>query len=344
MVDLAARHAAVAADVEARVLAVLRSGRYIGGPVVDEAESALAQTLHRRYAVGVGSGTDALAIALLAAGVKAKDRVALPALSFFATAESVQMIGAVPVFVDVLPDRPLLDPAQVPEDVEIVVPVHLFGMRAEAPPGRRIVVTDAAQCLGWGHGAPGGVTSALSLYPTKTIGVAGDGGAVLTDDPEVVALARAIGSHGMSAPYVHARWGRNSRLDAVQAAVVLGHLPELARRAAARKAAAAVYDAAFQDGPVAPLPRHADDGVHQYVVLCPPGRRDVIQAGLHRAGIDTAVYYPAPMDAQPVFGGDGRSACPNAAAFCARALALPAHEGLNHEDMARVITAVMESA
>ncbi|MCK6523054.1 DegT/DnrJ/EryC1/StrS family aminotransferase, partial [Myxococcota bacterium] len=183
MVDLAARHAAVAEDVEARVLAVLRSGRYIGGPVVDEAEAALAAALGRRYAVGVGSGTDALAIALLAAGVRAGERVALPALSFFATAESVHMIGAEPVFVDVLPDRPLLDPTLVPDDVEIVVPVHLFGMRAEAPPDRRIIVTDAAQCLGWGHGAPGGLTSALSLYPTKTLGAAGDGGAVLTDDP-----------------------------------------------------------------------------------------------------------------------------------------------------------------
>ena len=125
MVDLAARHAAVAADVEARVLAVLRSGRYIGGPVVDEAESALAQTLHRRYAVGVGSGTDALAIALLAAGVKAGERVALPALSFFATAESVQMIGAVPVFVDVLPDRPLAE-------ITGIRPARLGGASANA--------------------------------------------------------------------------------------------------------------------------------------------------------------------------------------------------------------------
>lgn len=203
LVDLAARHRQVAAQVEAGVLEVLRSGVWIGGPVVAQAEQALAAALELPHGVGVGSGTDALALGLEALGLGPGARVAVPALSFFATAESVRLCGATPVFVDVLPERPLLDPARVPADVDAVVLVHLFGMRCPAPTTRAAVVSDAAQCLGWGHGRPEGAFAALSLYPTKTLGAAGDAGLVATADPALAARVRSLGSHGLSAPHLH---------------------------------------------------------------------------------------------------------------------------------------------
>lgn len=338
LVDLAARHREVAASVEARVLDVLRSGVYVGGPVVAEAEAALAVRLGVRHAVGVGSGTDALALGLEALELPPGARVALPALSFFATVESVRMAGYTPVFVDVLADRPLLDPAQVPEDVDAVVLVHLFGMRCPAPCTRAVVLSDAAQCLGWAHGRPEGLLGALSLYPTKTLGAAGDAGLVCTDDPALAERVRRLGSHGMSAPHLHVLAGRNSRLDAVQAAVVLGHLPALEARAQARRRVADRYDAALAGHPgVRPLPRDPRDGVHQYVVRCTD--RQAVRAALEAQGVDSAVYYPRPMDTQPVWTGrpDAPSACPQAARFCAEALALPCHEGLRERDLERVL-------
>lgn len=341
MADIAGRHARLASDVEARVLEVLRSGWYVGGPVVVELEAAVAELLGTTWGVGCNSGTDALVMSLKALGVGPGDRVAVPALSFFATTSAVLLVGAEPVICDVLPDRPLLDPAGVPDGVAAVVPVHLFGALSPVPDGVPCV-SDAAQVAGWGHGRPPGELSTLSFYPSKTLGAAGDAGAVVGDDPALQERLRLLRSHGESPRSVHRELGWNSRLDAVQAAVLLVHMGDLSRRVARRRVVAGRYEDALAH--LAPLPRDARDAVHQFVLRIE--RREDLRNHLGAAGVDTGVYYTLPMDAQPIFTGSADptpadSSCVNARAYSETCLALPCHAGLSDADVDRIIAACL---
>jgi len=344
MADIAAHHRRVAADVERRVLEVLRSGWYIRGPVVAECEAALAALFQTRHGVGVGSGTEALVLGLQALGLRRGARVLVPALSFFATAEAVLTAGMEPVFGDVLPDRPQLDPERAPADVDAAILVHLFGAKSPDAPGDHPVISDAAQAAGWGHGRPSGELVALSLYPTKTLGAAGDAGALLTDDPDLADRARRLGVHGTAGAHLHERvagWpGTSSRLDAIQAAVVLAHLEDLPRRIARRRQIADAYDEALAH--LEPLPREPGDALHHYLLR--PRDRAAAQAKLSAAGVGSAVYYPYPMDVQPAVTGRAPrledSACPNAVAFCRRALAIPVHDELSDAQVEAVIEAL----
>ena len=350
MVDLTARHRRVAEDVERRVLEVLRSGWYIGGPNVAELEQAMAERFQYTHAVGLGSGTEALILGLQALGVRRGQRVLVPALSFFATAEAVLYLGATPVFGDVLPDRPQLDAAAAPTDVDAAVSVHLFGARADTPalPGGAPMLADIAQCAGWGHGRPDGTAGALSLYPTKTLGAAGDAGMFLTDDPALAEKVRLLGKHGQTAPYEHGRvagtFGTSSRLDALQAAILLAHLADLDRRIARRRENADRYDEALAH--LSPLPREPGDAIHHYILQVDD--RDAVRAKLADAGVGSAIYYPFPMDAQPAVTGLpvadlSTSRCPNAVRFCRRSLAIPCHGDLTDEQAAYVIETVLRS-
>lgn len=324
-------------DVERGVLDVLRSGRWVGGPWVARAETALAQRFELAHGVGAASGTDALILALQALGVGPGHRVAVPALSFFATTAAVLQVGAEPVFVDVLEDRPQWDPSGVDADFGVWVP--LFGAWAPVPDGLALVA-DVAQAIGWGWGKPPGMIAALSLYPTKTVGAAGDAGAVLTDSPTLAARARALGNHGLTAPHVHDSLGRNSRLDPIQAAVLLPQLDTLDARVARRRAIADHYDRAQR----APVPRDPRDAVHHYIVRHP--NRDALAGALDRAGADSTVYYPLPADVQLAAGGTGDArdtSCPRAAAWCRAMLAVPVHEDLTDDQVDR-IARVLERA
>ncbi len=335
LVDIQGRHRRLAAQVEQAVLEVLRSGRHIGGPVVAEAERRLAATFRARHGIGCGSGTEALVLALRALDLGPGSRVAVPALSFFATVEAVLWVGAEPVFVDVLPDRPLLDAAAVPSDVDAAIAVHLFGHLAPIP-DHVPVIDDACQALGWTHELPGDI-AALSLYPTKNVGAAGDAGALFTNDDALADRLRKLGNHGLLGPHHHGALGTTSRLDPIQAAVVLVHLDDLPRRTARRHAIAAHYDAEL--GGLSPLLRAPGDVVHQYVVRHPD--RDALAVSLREAGIGSAVYYPYPMDVQPTVSGRApsleTSACPHAVAYCQQCLALPCHAELSDADVDHVI-------
>ncbi len=350
MVDLAARHARVAEQVERGVIEVLRSGRYVGGPVVEQAERAVAALLGCTYGVGAGSGTDALCLALKALGVGAGHEVIVPAYSFFATVESVLHTGARPVMVDVLPDRPLIDPDQVRRArtprTAAVVPVHLFGDRADLPDLGIPVVDDAAQAVGARPGCATGVLTAVSFYPTKILGAAGDAGLVGTDDPGLARKVKMLGHHGMPSNYAHERVGGhvgcNSRIDAVQAAVLLAHLGDLDRRIARRRQLAARYQRRL--GALC-LPRDPGSPISVFCLRHPA--RDALRDALSAKNIGTAIYYPAPMNAQPALGGDVASAAaatPNAAAFSRELLAIPCHASLDDEDADRVIDAVLAAA
>lgn len=345
MADLAGRHARVAATVEPAVLEVLRSGRYVGGPVVDAAMAQVAAHFGWRHAVGVNSGTDALVYALQAVGVRAGDDVIVPAVTFFASAGAVCRIGARPVIADVRADAPLLDADALPwtPRTRAVMAVHLFGARCELPALHVPIVDDAAQTAGADPPCRVGTVAAVSFYPTKTLGAAGDGGCVLTDDPALARRVHLLTHHGMASAYhadaVDGVVGANSRLDAVQAAVVAGHLADLPARVALRRRHAARYDAELPEA-VQRLPREPGHPVHQYVVLLPPrADRDAVVARLRALGVETAVYYPLPLSRQPTLAAFARPT-PRADAFCARCLALPVHEGLSDDDVAQVIAAV----
>ncbi len=335
LVDIRARHDRLADQVEEAVLEVLRGGRYIGGPVVAEAEAALGRAFRATHTIGCGSGTEALVLALKALDLGPGSRVAVPALSFFATVEAILWVGAEPVFVDVLPERPLLDASAVPTDVDACVAVHLFGHLAPVPT-HVPVIDDACQALGWEHDLPGDL-AALSLYPTKNVGVAGDAGAVFTQDPALAERVRGLGNHGLLGPHHHGSLGTTSRLDPLQAAVLLVHLRDLDRRVARRSAIAARYD--HELAGLNPLLRARGDVVHQYVVRHP--ERDALAAVLHAAGIGSSVYYPWPMDVQPTITGRPpdleASSCPNAVSYCRACLALPCHAELSDAQVDHVI-------
>lgn len=347
MNDLAAQHAQVAGAVEGGVLHVLRSGRYIGGPVVDALEEAIAAWFGLPYAVSLRSGTEALTLALKALGVGPGDEVIVPGVTFFATVEAVIQTGATPVVVDVRPDRPLMDPdaakAALSPRTAAIVPVHLYGDEAGLPDLGVPVVDDAAQALGADPPVGRGALRALSFYPTKVLGAAGDGGLVLTADPSLASAVRALGYHGMSAPNLHQRIsghiGGNHRLDAVQCAVLLGHLPALPARLARRRAIAARYDAAL-GGLV--LPRDPGSPVPVYALRHP--RRDALAAALLQDGIDTAIYYPTPVVAQPALRHLDLASTPESTRHCAQTLALPCHPGLDDAAVDRVIDAVRRAA
>ncbi len=339
-VDLAARHAQHGPDVEAHVLAVLRSGHYIGGPVVAEAEAMAARFLGRSGAVGVASGTDALILALQAVGVGPDDEVVIPALSFFATAGAVLALGATPVVADVTDDGLLDadDAAQARgEATRAVVPVHLFGSRAPCPDLGVPVVDDACQAVGSSPPCSAGVLSAVSAYPTKLWGAAGDGGFVVGDDPALLDRVRALGNHGAVGHHLHERpvpaWsGRNSRLDAVQAAVLVARGAHLEAALAHRRALIARYDATLP-APARPLPRSPGAAAAPYVVRLP--RRDAALQALADAGIGASVYYPRSLAAQPALRT--RRPTPVADALSAELLALPLHEGTTAADVDRVV-------
>lgn len=345
MVDLAARHARLATEVEAAVLTVVRSGHYVGGPVVSGVVARLAAAFGWRHGVGVNSGTDALIYALQAVGVRPGDEVILPAVTFFATAGAVCRIGAVPVVVDIVsPERPLLDAGQIEigPRTRAVIAVHLFGEPCPLPVLPLPVVDDSAQAIGADPPARTGIIAAASFYPTKTLGAYGDGGIVLTDDPETAEAVRLLTHHGMATHYhadlTRGAVGANSRLDAVQAAILGVHLGDVPRRVTVRRAYAARYDAELPTW-VTRLPRSPGNPVHQYVVLC--DRREQLSSWLAERGVFTTVYYPRTMAAQPALSGRARvpAPTPHADDYCARCLALPVHEELGQDEVSRVIEA-----
>jgi len=345
MADVAARHAEVSDQIERRVLEVLRSGRYVGGPQVREAERLAARWFGRADAVGVASGTDALMLALQAAGVRPGAEVIVPALTFFATAGAVLAIGARPVVVDVLEDA-CMDPDAAARArthlTAAVIPVHLFGNLAPAPDLGVPVIDDAAQAIGGRVPRSNGVLTTLSTYPTKVWGGAGEGGFVVGDRAELLERVRRLGNHGLGAePDLHflvsGVVGRNSRLDAVQAAVLVANEPRIQPRVEHRRALASRYDAGLPAG-ARPLPRDDDSPVHQYLVLVEDRGR--VQAHLAARQIESRVYYPLPLHHQPALLQPAHT--PVAEQLCTRLLALPIHRGMDDADVDRVLTALHE--
>jgi dTDP-4-amino-4,6-dideoxygalactose transaminase len=361
LVDLAVQHAQIAEEVDAGFAEVLAAGDYIGGKAVTAFEQAYAEFTGARHCVGVANGTDALELALRALGVGPGHEVILPANTFIATAEAVVRAGARPVAVDVDDDTLLLAPALVEaaltERTRAVVPVDLYGQVApfEQLPAslaaRGIaVLEDGAQSQGAtrdGRAAGTfGAIAATSFYPGKNLGAYGDAGAVLTDDDELAARVRLLGAHGSPAKYQHVTVGFNSRLDTLQAVVLLAKLRRLARWNAERRAAAARYDALLADVPGVRRPATMPGNEHVWhLYVTRVADRDEVLGRLHAEGIGAGIHYPVPVHLTPALAGlgQGPGSCPVAERAAGEILSLPIFPGITPAQQERVVDVLRRS-
>lgn len=354
------------AAVREALAAVVDGQQLVLGPTVAAFERAMAAYCEARHAIGVGSGTDALVLALAALDVRPGDLVVTTPFSFFATASAIVRVGARPLFADIDDASFNLDPEAVraavagaPGRVVGILPVHLYGRLAPmaelAGVARRHglwLLEDAAQAIGARTASARvgilGRAACLSFYPTKNLGGLGDGGMVLTDDDALAALVRRDRHHGQVAPYQHESIGLCSRLDALQAAALAAKLPALDGWNARRRAIAARYDEALRARGLAGVPSAAlvlpelvpGHVFHQYVVRATA--RDALAAALSADGIGSAVYYPTPLHRQPalqpwiVTAGD----LPRAERAAREVLALPIYPQLPDASVERVADAI----
>jgi dTDP-4-amino-4,6-dideoxygalactose transaminase len=355
LVDLAAQHAEVAAEVNEGLAEVFATTAFIGGKAVNEFELAYGVFCDVAHCIGVANGTDALELALRGVGVDRGGEVILPANTFIATAEAVSRIGAAPVLVDVDPEYLLIDPDRVAEAItsrtQAIVPVHLFGQVApverivDIAAERRIpVVEDAAQSQGatrFGRPAGGlGDAAGTSFYPGKNLGAAGDAGAVTTQNAAIAAKVRLVANHGSSRKYVHDVIGVNSRLDTVQAVVLKAKLQRLAAWNERRRKAAARYTELLADVPGIRLPRSMPGNIdvwHVYVVRV--SRRDQVLGQLHEAGIAAGIHYPYPLHLTAAYADLGYRAgdFPVAERVADNILSLPLFPHISSEQQERTV-------
>jgi dTDP-3-amino-3,4,6-trideoxy-alpha-D-glucose transaminase len=327
---------------------VVACGRYILGPEVKAFEDDFAAWLGAAHCIGVGNGTDALQIALRAAGVGPGDDVVLPSLTFYATAEAAANLGARPVFCDVDPDtfcvtRETVERALTPR-TKAIVPVDLFGNVAPTAELRELgptVIEDAAQAAGSTYnGARAGTlghAATFSFFPSKNFPAVGDGGAVVTDDDELAATARRLRFHGSEDKQTYTEIGWNSRLDALQAGVLRVLLPELDAWTEARRRVGAMYEQAGL-GELVKLPQPtpgSDPAWHLYVVR--HERADELVAGLNEAGVEARAYYRVPIHRQPAMREFGNVDLPGTDEAARTNFAIPMGTGLQESQVEQVV-------
>jgi dTDP-4-amino-4,6-dideoxygalactose transaminase len=343
-----------AAAVAAALSRVAASGWYVLGPEVAAFETEFAGACGAARAIGVGSGTDALALILRALDIGPGDEVITTPLSAAFTALAIVMAGARPVFADIDPQRLTLDPvaaaAAVTPRTRAILPVHLYGQAADmigltAVAARHdlALVEDCCQahlatCAGRPVGTFG-AAGAFSFYPTKSLGALGDGGAVVTADAALADRVARLRNGGQASRYHHVEAGINSRLDELQAAVLRARLPFLGEWTARRRAAAGRYRRALDGAAARPVPE-IDAGHVYHLFVVRSRRRNELQQHLSRAGIDALVHYPVPIPRQQAFAGTPSEACPEADAACSQVLSLPLHPGLTERETAAVAAAV----
>jgi len=360
-IDLTRQHAALKADLLAAVERVLASSRFILGGEGQALEQELAARCGVRYAVGVASGTDALRLALAALGVGPGDEVITPAFSFVASASAILQVGARPAFVDINLDTFALDAAAVERAItsrsRAIIPVHLYGHPAEldrltalAHAHGLALLEDAAQAVGASYaGRPVGAwgdAACLSFYPTKNLGACGDAGMVVTDRADVAERVRLLRNHGAREKYRHLELGWSSRLDELQAALLRVKLRHLDSWIEARRRLASRYRELLRGLPL-PLPverppaRHV---YHHYTVRFP--QRDALAKALADLGVGTALHYPLPLPAQPLFRGmvlDTEQAFPRAWQASREVLSLPCFPELTAAEIEVVAEAIRQA-
>jgi len=336
VLDLKPQYESIKADIQAAINRVLESGQFIMGPDVKLFEQEVAAYLGVKHAIAVNSGTDALVIGLRALGIGEGDEVITTPFSFFATAESISNVGAIPVFADVDLRSYNIDPeaiqAKITPRTKAIMPVHLYGQPAAmgqimdiARENGLKVIEDCAQSFGaryWGtcascqglcqentrtaisgkHTGTIGDVGAYSFFPSKNLGAYGDGGMIVTDNEQVAEVARMLRVHGAKKKYHNEVFGYNSRLDTLQAAILRVKLPHIDAWNNARRRAVKIYNELLAGIPDIITPELADGHVfHQYTIRITNGKRDQVQQALAEQGISTMVYYPIPQDQLPIY-------------------------------------------
>ena len=360
--NLQAHHAPLRKQISRVIHAVIDKSAFSGGPFVEAFEREFAAYCGTSHAVAVGSGTDALLLTLVAAGIGPGDEVITVPMSFFATAEAISLAGARPVYVDVDPQSYNMDPAGLARALtsrtKAIVPVHLFGQPADMDPingfARKhglLVIEDAAQSHGATyHGRKAGSLAdagCFSFFPGKNLGALGEGGAVVTNDEVLAAKIRLLREHGQSRKHEHAAIGWNSRMDGIQAAVLSVKLPHLERNNRLRQKIAARYDDAFTQLPHTDPPAKSAAAAHVYHVYAiqVPNRGEFIRS-LERGGIGYGIHYPVPIHLQPAYAwlGHRPGDFPVAEKCAARFVSLPIYPEMTDEDIRTVVEVVEEAS
>ena len=358
LLDIPASYEQILSDVEKKISEVIRSGRFILGPVVEELEARITDYCGTKYAIGVSSGTDALLISLMAAGIGEGDEVITTPFTFFATAGSIARVGAHPVFVDIEPETFHIDPKQIEDKItdktRALMPVHLYGQCANMDSilevARRhglAVIEDAAQAIGSeykGQRAGSiGDYGCLSFFPTKNLGGFGDGGMVTMSSKELYDRVKILRVHGSEPKYFHKTIGGNFRLDAIQAAVVLAKLNYLDHWTELRRQNAEIYKTLFEkrgllnslELPSETTPRHV---YNQYVIRV-KDYRDGLRQFLDKNHVATEIYYPLPLHLQECFDSLGyhQGDFPVAERAADEVLALPVYPELTESQLEYVV-------
>ncbi|TLM66215.1 MAG: DegT/DnrJ/EryC1/StrS family aminotransferase [Deltaproteobacteria bacterium] len=356
MVDLQVQYQQLKGEIDRALAAVLDTSHYILGPQGQAFEAEAAAYLGVKHAVAVASGTDALHLALRAAGLGPGDEVITSPFTFIATAEAIAYVGATPVFVDIDPQTFNIDPELARKAItartRAILPVHLFGQPADLAPLQAmcdehglLLIEDCAQSFGATYAGrqtgSWGALGCFSFFPSKNLGCYGDGGMVVTGDDRLAEQLRMLRNHGSKVRYHHDIIGYNSRLDEMQAAILNVKLRHIDRFNQLRRQNAHYYSERLADAGVVP-PREDGKGVHvyhQYTLLT--DRREAVQQALTTAGCASAIYYPIPLHRQNVFAAAfGGVSLPVSESVAARCLSLPIFPELNQEQMDRVVAAV----
>jgi UDP-2-acetamido-2-deoxy-ribo-hexuluronate aminotransferase len=353
-IDLATQQSRIKPQLDAAIARVLAHGKYILGPEVTELEARLADYTGAKHCISVANGTDAIQIALMAIGVAPGDEVITPGLTYIATAEAAAVLGATPVYVDIDPLTYNVDPALLEQAItsrtKAIIPVSLYGQCADYDAINEVaarhgipVIEDAAQSFGATYKGRKSCNltriAATSFFPSKPLGCYGDGGAIFTDDDQLALVMRQVARHGQDRRYHHVRIGMNSRLDTIQAAILLAKLDVLDDELAAREAIAQGYGKLL--GEAVDVPRIAAGNRSawaQYTIRVRD--RDATVERLALAGIPTAVHYPLPINKQPAVY-DASASLPRGDAAAREVLSLPMHPYLTQADLARVAAGLL---
>jgi dTDP-4-amino-4,6-dideoxygalactose transaminase len=363
--DLKAQYRTIRDEIERAIRSVVESQYFILGPEVAQFEQEAASYCRAPHAVGCASGTDALLLPLMAWGIGPGDEVITSPYSFFATAGSIWRTGARPIFVDIEPDTYNIDPRQIEAAItprtKAIIPVHLYGQSADMDPINKVaslygipVLEDAAQAIGAGYrGRRAGTLShaaAFSFYPSKNLGAFGDAGMITTADESLAKQVARLRVHGMEPKYVHHEVGFNSRLDALQAAVLRVKLRHLDMWTAARQAVAARYRTLVEEHSLADtvkVPQELPGYEHvynQFVIRVPAPARDPLRSYLTERKIGTEIYYPIPLHLQDCFASLGHTpgAFPESESAAKQTLALPIFPELSAESQRHVVRTIAE--
>ncbi|MBI5474569.1 MAG: DegT/DnrJ/EryC1/StrS family aminotransferase [Ignavibacteriae bacterium] len=359
MVDVVGQYQKIKPEIDAAIHKILDSGQFILGKEVGEFECQIAGYLGVKYAVGCASGTDALQVAMMALNIGPGDEVITTPFTFVATAETIALLGAKPVYVDIDPKTFNIDPSLIESAItpqtKAIIPVHLYGQAADMDPIMAVarkhdlkVIEDSAQGMGATYKGKKvctfGDISCISYFPSKNLGAFGDAGMVVTNDAALAEKMRMIIVHGSKVRYYHEILGVNSRLDTLQAVILSVKLKYLDQWNAARRKAAATYNDMLKGTPVT-VPYVSPNGehiFHQYTIRAP--RRNELAEHLKQKGIPHAIYYPIPLHLQQAFAvpGTGKGAFPITEQATDEVLSLPMHTELTDEQIVYITDAIKE--